>query len=114
MTMRTLLTLTALLLAPQTELPAAESTFQPRHLVIGLSPSALALSLFAVDSLGQGELDQDPVLLEANAIAGDPLRRPARFGGWWRGDLDCGAAAPRPKGCSKVTVPRRGKGEVMA
>jgi hypothetical protein len=66
----TFLTLIALRLAPQAELPAAELTFQSQHLAIGLSPSALAFSVFAVDSLGQGRLDQNPVLAETNAIAG--------------------------------------------
>ena len=45
---RTFLTLTALLVAPQAELPAAASTFQSQFPTIGLSPSTLALSVFAV------------------------------------------------------------------
>ena len=62
--------LTVLLLSPLAGLHAAESTFQSQHLAIGLSPSALAFSVFAVDSLGQGKLDRNPVLPETNAMAG--------------------------------------------
>ncbi len=68
--MKQLLALTALLLAPLAELRAADATFQSQHLAIGLSPDALAFSVFAVDSLGRGQLDQNPVLPEANAMAG--------------------------------------------
>ncbi|MCU0872278.1 MAG: hypothetical protein MUE50_08025, partial [Pirellulaceae bacterium] len=68
--MKQLLALTALLLAPLAELRAADATFQSQHLAIGLSPGALAFSVFAVDSLGRGQLDQNPVLPEANAMAG--------------------------------------------
>jgi hypothetical protein len=62
--------LTVLLLSPLAGLHAAESTFQSQYLAIGLSPSALAFSVFAVDSLGQGKLDRNPVLPETNAMAG--------------------------------------------
>ncbi len=62
--------LLSLLLAPQAALHAAESTFQSLHLAIGLAPSAPAFSVFAVDSLGQGKLDRNPVLPVTNAIAG--------------------------------------------
>ena len=69
--MKPLLTfLTVLLLSPLAGLHAAESTIPSQHLAIGLSPSALAFSVFAVDSLGQGKLDRNPVLPETNAIAG--------------------------------------------
>ena len=68
--MKQLLALTALLLAPLAGLHAAEADFQSKHLAIGLSRTAPAFTVFAVDSLGQGKLDQNPVLPETNAIAG--------------------------------------------
>jgi hypothetical protein len=48
----------------------AETDFQSKHLTIALSRTVPAFSVFAVDSLGQGKLDQNPVLSETNAIAG--------------------------------------------
>ncbi len=61
-----LMILAALVLEPL----AAGPDFQSRHLAIGLSRSAPAFSLFAVDSLGQGKLGQNPVLTETNSVAG--------------------------------------------
>ena len=40
--------------------------YQSRHLAIGWSRTAPAFSVFAVDSLGQGKLAQNPVLAETN------------------------------------------------
>ena len=51
-------------------LHAAEPDFQSQHLAVGLSRSAPAFSVFAVDSLGHGKLDQNPVLVETNAMSG--------------------------------------------
>ncbi len=59
----------ALLLAPQTVLRAAEPGFQSKHLAIGLSPTRPAFTWFAVDSLGQGKLADNPVLVEKNEVA---------------------------------------------
>jgi len=62
--------LAALLLAPLAVLHAAAPDFQSKHLAVGLSRSAPAFSVFSVDSLGQGKLDQNPVLAETNGVAG--------------------------------------------
>ncbi|MEI7730494.1 MAG: hypothetical protein WCO56_13035 [Verrucomicrobiota bacterium] len=62
--------LTTLLFAPLAVLHAAKAEFQSKHLAVGLSRTTPAFSAFAVDSLGQGKLDQNPVLAETNAIAG--------------------------------------------
>ena len=69
--------LTLLALLPATGLLAGQPDFQSQHLAVGLSRGAPAFSLFAVDSLGQGKLDQNPVLAEANAVPG--LRLEERF-----------------------------------
>ena len=63
-------TLAALLLTPLAALHAAMPDFQSQYLAVGLSRSAPAFSVFAVDSLGQGKLDQNPVLAETNAVPG--------------------------------------------
>ena len=62
--------LAALLLTPLAALHAAEPDFQSKHLSIGLSRSRPAFTVFAVDSLGQGKLDQNPVLDDTNAVPG--------------------------------------------
>ena len=62
--------LAVVLLAPTTVLYSATPDFQSKYLAVGLSRSAPAFSVFAVDSLGQGKLDQNPVLAETNAVAG--------------------------------------------
>ncbi|MHB8972295.1 MAG: alpha-L-rhamnosidase-related protein [Pirellulaceae bacterium] len=49
-------------------LPATEPDFQSRYLAVGLSRTVPAFSVFAVDSLGQGKLEQNPVLVETNAV----------------------------------------------
>ena len=49
---------------------AAQPAFQAQHLATSLSRTAPAFTVFSVDSLGQGKLDQNPVLAETNAIAG--------------------------------------------
>ena len=69
--------LTLLTLLPATGLLAGQPDFQSQHLAVGLSRGAPAFSLFAVDSLGQGKLGQNPVLAEANAVPG--LRLEERF-----------------------------------
>ena len=48
----------------------AAPEFQSKYLAVGLSPATPAFSQFAVDSLGQGKLTQNPVLAETNTIAG--------------------------------------------
>ncbi|MGA2659742.1 MAG: hypothetical protein ABSH34_19720 [Verrucomicrobiota bacterium] len=63
-------TLAALLLAPPAALRAAMPDFQSQHLAVGLSRSAPAFSAFAVDSLGQGKLGQNPALAQTNAVPG--------------------------------------------
>jgi hypothetical protein len=55
-----------ILLASVVVLNAAES----KYLAIGLSRHTPAFSVFAVDSLGQGKLNQNPVLAETNVVAG--------------------------------------------
>ncbi len=49
---------------------AGESDFQSKHLAVALSRSTPAFSSFALDSLGQGKLSHNPVLVETNAVAG--------------------------------------------
>lgn len=104
----TRLILIAALLAPLAEPGAAETGFRSKHLAIGLSRTAPAFSRFAVDSLGQGEVEQNPVLAEANAFEGLALEgQTYRLNGmpvWtvaWeervlslRSECDGGAAAP--------------------
>ncbi|MGA2658143.1 MAG: hypothetical protein ABSH34_11565 [Verrucomicrobiota bacterium] len=63
-------TLAALLLTPLAALHAAMPDFQSQYLAVGLSRSTPAFSVFAVDSLGQGKLGQNPVLAETNAVPG--------------------------------------------
>jgi hypothetical protein len=70
MTKTASLILTVLLLAPLAALHAAGPDYQSKHLALGLSPTRPAFSWFAVDSLGKGKLDQNPVLAETDAIAG--------------------------------------------
>lgn len=48
---------------------AAAPDFHSQHLAVGWSRTAPAFDLFAVDSLGQGKLAQNPVLAETNAVA---------------------------------------------
>jgi hypothetical protein len=50
--------------------------YQSKHLAVGLSPTRPAFTWFAVDSLGQGKLAQNPVLSEpeASAVAGLELK----------------------------------------
>ena len=73
----TLALLTSLLLAPVAALHAGEPDFQSQYFAVGLSRSAPAFSMFAVDSLGQGKLEQNPVLAETNAVPG--LKLEGRF-----------------------------------
>ena len=49
---------------------AGAAGFQSNFLALTLASNAPAFSVFAVDSLGQGKLTQNPVLPETNAIAG--------------------------------------------
>ncbi len=69
----------ALLLAPRAVLQAAEPGFQSKHLAIGLSPTRPAFTWFSVDSLGQGKLAENPVLVETNAVAVPGLELQERF-----------------------------------
>ena len=62
-----ILALTAMLAAT---LHAAEPDYRSEHLSVGLSRTTAAFTAFAVDSLGQGKLDENPVLAGASAIAG--------------------------------------------
>ena len=62
--------LVTLLLARPPAWCAAVTDFQSQDLAVGLSRTTPAFNVFAVDSLGQGKLDQNPVLAETNAIAG--------------------------------------------
>ena len=62
--------LAVVLLVPTTAQYSATPDFQSKYLAVGLSRSAPAFSVFAVDSLGQGKLDQNPVLAEPNAVPG--------------------------------------------
>ena len=48
---------------------AAEPAFQSRHLAVGLSGNAPTFSFFALDSLGQGKVQQNPVAVETNTVA---------------------------------------------
>lgn len=49
---------------------AVPPDFQSAHLAVGLSRSAPAFSFFAVDSLGQGKVKDNPVLAESVAVSG--------------------------------------------
>ena len=70
MQFKTIPSLATLWLAPLAALGAAMPDFQSQHLAVGLSRRAPAFSLFAVDSLGQGKLGQNPVLAETNTVPG--------------------------------------------
>jgi len=61
---------TALLLAPLVACNAAEPDFKSKHLAVALSRSAPTFSVFSVDSLGRGKLDQNPVLAATNRVDG--------------------------------------------
>jgi hypothetical protein len=58
---------------------AAAPDFQSKHYAVGLAPECPAFSWFAVDSLGQGKLTQNPVLAETNAVAAPGLKRAGQF-----------------------------------
>jgi hypothetical protein len=59
-------------------LHATEPDFQSKHLSVVFSRTAPAFSFFSVDSLGQGKLDQNPVLADNNTvIPGLTFDRPA-------------------------------------
>lgn len=47
-----------------------EADFRSQYLAVGLSRSAPAFTVFAVDSLGLGQVDQNPVLQETNTVPG--------------------------------------------
>lgn len=55
------------LLIAVTGLRAAEDDYRSRYLAVSLSRTTCAFSAFAVDSLGQSKLEQNPVLREAGA-----------------------------------------------
>jgi len=52
----------------------APEDFKSKHLAIGLSRVSPSFSRFAVDSLGQGKLGQNPILAETNAVTGLELK----------------------------------------
>lgn len=60
----------ALMLTLLTAVQAAEPDFHSQYLAVGWSRNAPAFSVFAVDSLGQGKLEQNPVLAETTAVPG--------------------------------------------
>jgi hypothetical protein len=70
--MKRILLLAALLPVPLLAVNASAPAFQSQHLAIGLSPTQPAFSFFSVDSLGQGKVQQNPVLASTNtgALAG--------------------------------------------
>jgi hypothetical protein len=76
MRLNLLILLTTLLLGAS---HAAEPDFQSKHYAIGLSPTRPAFTWFAVDSLGQGKLEQNPVLVETNTAAVPGLELKERF-----------------------------------
>ena len=73
--------LTTLLLAAlaASNVRAIPPDYQSKHLALGLSPSRPAFTWFAVDSLGQGRLAQNPVLVETNAVTVPGLALKERF-----------------------------------
>lgn len=56
------LILAILSLAPLAAEHAGAADFRSKHLAVSLSPAAPAFTRFAVDSLGQGKVEQNPVL----------------------------------------------------
>ncbi len=48
----------------------AAPEYKSKHYAIGLSPTRPSFNFFAVDSLGRGKLDKNPVLVETNAVPG--------------------------------------------
>lgn len=58
---------------------ATSPDYQSKYLAVGLSPLRPAFTWFAVDSLGQGKLAQNPVLLETNAAAVPGLELKGQF-----------------------------------
>ena len=77
---KVILCLSSLPFASASAAPVAPE-FQSKHYAIALSRTAPAFSLFSVDSLGQGRLDENPVRLETNpvAIAGLALKEPFTY-----------------------------------
>jgi hypothetical protein len=76
-----LLMLITLLFAPPAAMNACAISpdYQSKHLAIGLSPTRPAFTWFAVDSLGQGKLEQNPVLTEPNAVTVPQLELKDQF-----------------------------------
>ena len=71
----TFVPLASLLLFLGAALRASQVDFQSKYLAIGLSRNTPAFSALAVDSLGQGKLDQNPVLAVTNTVPGLELER---------------------------------------
>lgn len=73
--------LIALLLAPLAVLNARAipPDYQSKHLAFGLAATRPAFTLFAVDSLGQGKLEENPVLEETNILMVPGLELKERF-----------------------------------
>jgi len=108
LTARAVLPAALWLLLAEGQLLAGAPGYQSQFLAVRLSPTAPAFSYFAVDSLGQGRLAQNPVLPETNAIAGLELDgqtyqlkgQPVWRAGWskrsltLRSDYAAGVAAP--------------------
>jgi hypothetical protein len=59
-----------LLFSPPVVLRAAEHGFQSKYLAVDLATNTPAFSVFAVDSLGGGRLDQNPILPQTNSVPG--------------------------------------------
>ena len=81
-TRRTLVAFAALLLlAPLAAMNtrAATPDYQSKYVAISLSPLRPAFACFALDSLGQGRVQQNPVLAATNTIAMPGLKLTDRF-----------------------------------
>ena len=53
---------------------AATPDYQSKHVAVSLSPLRPAFTWFALDSLGQGRVRQNPVLAATNAVAAPGLK----------------------------------------
>jgi len=83
--------------------PAKPPDFRSPYLAVGLSPDAPAFSFFAIDSLGGGKLDENPILKEEPA--GAPLRLEAKGGGQFV--YTAKAADGRPASVWSVAIEER-------
>ena len=67
--------LIGLLVASPPALRGAEPDFKSKYLAVSLAPREPAFSRFTVDSLGQGKLEQNPVLPSSNVVSGLQLEK---------------------------------------